>query len=280
MAVPPETAPKCPQCQYPVTKNATTCPGCNVFYHEVCLRRGCSCGGGTAARGKPNLLLAAEFALGLAGLGAGAWQRGAAVSSAPLFVPAVALGVVGFLAAATRKLEDPQEAARGHTAAQLLFIPVVAALVVAAKGGEFPYFIAAVVLGALGLAKAVFAFLGDADRSNAMLAILVAAHAYMVAGVVLTPQFGMKAVDQVKAIASGKLKLTAPLSAPTPAKTDTGFKVSGVMNVGGSRKALTPLGAFGPGQSIPGIGTVVSVTDAEVVVQGLSGGQDRYPVPR
>lgn len=277
MAVSPETAPKCPQCQHPVTMNATTCPGCSVFYHEVCLRRGCGCGG--VAKGKANTLLAAEFALGLAGLGAGAWQRGAAVSGSPLFWPAVGLGAIGFLAAGSRKIEDPKEAARGHTAAQVLLLPVLAAVAVAAKGGEFPGFLAAVALGALGVAMAAFAFFGDSDRSNAALAVLVGAHAYLVAGVVLTPAFGSKAVEQVKAVASGRIKITSPLGSGV-AKQDAGFKVAGVMKVGGQLQALTPSGAFSPGQSIPGVGKVVSVTETEVVVQGLSGGHERYPVPR
>ena len=256
----------------------TTCPGCKRFYHEVCLLRGCGCGGKT--KGARNRLLGVEFALGLSGLGFAASQR-PAIPGSPLFWPAVGVGVVGLLGSVFHRTEDAEEGARGRTAAQLLFLPVLAAVAVVARGVEFPGFIAAVVLGAVGVLAALLALIGDTDRANAVLAVLLAGHAYLAASVVLRPDFGARAVEQLKAVARGKAQLIAPLG-QSSAVTHAGgaFQVSGVMVVGGARQAMTSKGAFSAGQTVPDVGKVLSVSDAEVVIQTTAGAQERYPVPR
>ena len=243
----------------------------------MCLLRGCGCGGKSkAAR---NRLLGAEFALGLSGLGFAASQR-PSITSSPLFWPAVGVGMLGLLASVFHRPEDPKEGARGRTAAQVLFVPVLAAAAVTARGAEFPGFIAVVALGAVGLLAAVLALIGDTDRANAVLAVLLTGHAYLVAGVALRPDFGVRALDQLKAVAKGKAPLIASLGQSTsPAHTGGTVQVSGVMMVGGARQAMTSKGAFSAGQTIPDVGRVVSVSDAEVVIQ-TAAGQERYPVPR
>lgn len=284
MAVTPETAPKCPQCQHPVTLNATTCPGCSQFFHEVCLRRGCACGGKVS--GTANFLIAAEFAILLAGAGAAVKLRNPHVLFATLFWPSVALAGVCLLASLTRKVNDPEESANGHTAAQVLLIPVIAAAAVAFLGHEFPGFVATVVIGAVGMLLSIKAILTDAERANAGFAVLLAVNAYMVAALGLTPDFGMRAVGQIKAIAQGKASISTPLS-QVPASTSStpgaaatpALKVSGVMAMGKTRQALTSRGAFSVGQTIPDLGRVTAITETEVVVE-TSSGSERYPVPR
>lgn len=278
MPVAPETAPQCPQCNHPVTKNATTCPGCNRFYHEICLKQGCSCGG--KAKGQPDHLVAAEFFMGLAGVGAAAWLRGSRASDSPLFWPAIILGAVGFLATLTRKIHDPTMTGTGHLAAQVLFLPALAAMVVAGRGVEFPGFVAAVAVGAIGLLVALWAILKDAERSTAALALMLAAHTYLVAGVALTPRFPERAFERLRAVAKGKASITGPLGQHAAGKEEKAFRVSGVMLVGGNRRALTSAGAVSAGQTIPDVGKVVSVSDAEVVIQTTDGAIEHHPVPR
>lgn len=269
---------RCPQCDHPVTINATTCPGCSRAYHIICLKQGCNCGG--KAKRKADHLLAVNFIIGLAGVGAAVWMRGPSATASPLFWPAVGLGVVGFLAALARKQENPEEASTGHTASQILFLPAIAAMVVAARGREFPGFVPVLVVGVVGLVVALLGILKDADRSSAMLSVMLAAHTYLVAGVVLSPAFPLAAFQQVKAIAKGKASITAPMGKMDPrGDPERAFRISGVMNVGGQRQALTSKGAFGAGMKIPDVGVVKSVSDAEVVID--TGGQlERYPVPQ
>ena len=271
----------CPQCNHPAKLNATRCPSCKRMYHEICLRQGCNCSKKASGTGSPDAMLVMGFGLGLMALGAGAWLRGARATGSELFMPAAALGGVGFLAACARKIDDPPAAANGHSAALLLFLPAIATVVVAAKGGEFPGFLVFFVVGALGAIIAVLGLATDSDRATSALAVLVAAQLYLANGVTLKADFGKRAFEQGKQVAAGKAKLMAPLGSTGAAnEKEKAFRVSGVVNLGGTRKVMTTKGAFAQGDTIPDVGKIVLVTDDEVQLQEDGGALQHIPVPR
>ena len=283
---PVDNTPKCPQCGHAVKLNAATCAGCGKLYHELCLKRGCNCGGkapgagaGGGGGGRIDRAMAAGFALGLAGLGAAVWTRGPRATSAEMFYPAAITGAIGLAAALTRKLDDDDAKSTGHQAAVILMIPAAMALAIAARGAPFPGFFIGVYAAVAGLAAAVIGLLIDTNKSNAGFALLLVAHCYLTAGIALRPDYAKNALDQGLAIAKGTAPVSSALGKAAKPPGEKAFQVSGVLVIGGARQALTSKGAFAAGAAIPDVGTVKSITDDEVVIVDPAGAEERYPVP-
>jgi hypothetical protein len=290
-------APRCPQCTHPVIVNRADCRGCGRPYHELCLKRGCTngptCGSASAvAAGGPGKWLALPFLAATIGLGAAYFKFGPKVTGSTWFGPALGTGLVGMVAAL--KIGDsPPAGAKcraGRFAGWLLLVAAFGAGAIAGTGREVPY---TAHLTALGAAGGVLAALGlvffDRDKRPSVLHVLLAAHLYFVAAVILSPGFPRTMLARLQ---QGGAAAAGPGAGAGPSGGGGGLgsllgissggadvQIKGVMKVGGRMQAMTQSGSFSVGDTVPGAGTVHSINDVEVVIKSPGGQLQKYAVP-
>lgn len=289
-------APKCPQCQHPVILNRASCGGCGRAYHELCLKRGCvngaDCGAAAGGGGGSAKWLALPFLAATLGLGAACVQFKGRITGNALFAPALATGLIGMVSGL--KLGEGADRARsrlGRFAMLPLTAAAFAAAAVAGAGREIPYTAHLTAIGAAGALVALLALAADKDRRPALLGLLCAAHLFLVAALVLTPAFPRVMAARLKGGGPAAPPGTGPAIAGSPApgaglgsllgisSGAPAFAVKGVMSVGGRRQAMTDTGSFAVGDSVPGVGTIQSITDDEVGVRFANGQTMKYAVP-